>query len=385
MFKDFITLTVLLLLTSSVFSQRTAPVIWEEPVHDLGIVSEGASYTVVFKFTNIGKNQIVVDNIRTNCRCIIPFWEDRAISPGTKGELTLTYNVDKAGIFNKGIYVTFQNYKTAEVIQIKATTDNIEYGLLAKKTEEEEDREEVDLPKINTESITAKPPGMRNKEDVSTMIPGQPNRKKPKVKEEDIPAIYETDIANRQPAKGFPYMTIREKEMIDEINLLRGNPSGYVPFVQEYIMSMEKEIQKDPSMANMYLEEISTAYELVKALRVTDPLPILKPHEGVYDAAKIHGADLRENTQFGHIGSDGSYPWDRIIKFAPDLSDGNENLVGGPYEIRQAVILLLVDSGIPDRGHRKTLLNPHWNFVACHELGQVGTMPNCWIQNFGKK
>ena len=175
------------------------------------------------------------------------------------------------------------------------------------------------------------------------------------------------------------------QEMIDEINLLRQNPSGYVPYVQEYIMSMEKEIQKDPSMANMYLDEISTAYELIKTLRITDPLSTLRPHEGVYDAAKIHGQDLRKNTQFGHIGSDGSYPWDRIIKAAPDLSDGNENLVGGPYEVRQAVILLLVDAGIPDRGHRKTLLNPHWSFIACHELGQIGTMPNCWIQNFGKK
>jgi uncharacterized protein YkwD len=383
MFKYFITLTIFLSFTSSVFSQRTAPIVWENPVHDLGIVSEGASYTVVFTFTNIGTNPVIVDNIRTNCRCIIPFWENNRIEPNGKSQVTLTYEVDKPGMFNKGIYVTFQNYKNAEIIQIKATTDNIEYGLLSKKTEEEK-KDEVDLPKINTQSITTKPPGMRSKEDVSAMVPGQPNRKKPK-EVKDVPMVYESELSNRQPSSEFPYMTIREKDMIDEINLLRGNPSDYVPYVQAYIMSMEKEIQKDASMASMYLEEISTAYELVKILRVTDPLSILRAHEGVYDAAKIHGEDLRKNTQFGHVGSDGSYPWDRIVKYAPDLSDGNENLVGGPYEIRQAVILLLVDSGIPDRGHRKTLLNPHWSFVACRELGQVGTMPNCWIQNFGKK
>ena len=383
MFKNFITLTALLLFTISVFSQRAVPVVWEEPAHDLGIVSEGASYTVVFKFTNIGKEPIIVDNIRTNCRCIIPFWENEAIKPNSSGVVTLTYEVDKPGMFNKGIYVTFQNYKNAEIIQIKATTDNIQYGLLSKKSEEER-REEIDLPKINTQDITTKPPGMRSKEDVSGMIPGQPNRKKPK-KAEDIPAMYETDVAKRQPAEDFPYMTIREKQMIDEVNLLRQNPSGYIPFVQEYIKSMEDEIKNDASMSTMYSDELSTAYELIDVLKVTDPLSVLRPHEGVYDAASIHGKDLRENTQFGHVGSDGSYPWDRIVKFAPDLSDGNENLVGGPYEIRQAVLLLLVDSGIPDRGHRKTLLNPHWSYIACHELGQIGTMPNCWIQNFGKK
>lgn len=383
MFKHFITLTCLLLLTLTVFSQGTATVTWENPIHDLGIVSEGTSYTVNFKFTNIGRNPIVVDNVRTNCRCIVPFWENNAIQPNGEGEIKLTYDVNKPGIFNKGIYVTFQNYKNAEIIQIKATTENIEYGLLSKKSTDAKE-EEVDLPKINTQNITNKPPGMMSKEEAGNMIPGQPRRQKPKEKE-DMPAVYEAELSNRQPAEGYPYMTIREKEMIDEINLLRQNPSGYVPYVQEYIMSMEKEIQKDPSMANMYLDEISTAYELIKTLRITDPLSTLRPHEGVYDAAKIHGQDLRKNTQFGHIGSDGSYPWDRIIKAAPDLSDGNENLVGGPYEVRQAVILLLVDAGIPDRGHRKTLLNPHWSFIACHELGQIGTMPNCWIQNFGKK
>lgn len=383
MFKYFITLTTLFLLTSFVFSQRIAPIIWEEAVQDLGIVSEGASYTVVFTFANIGTRPVIVDNVRTNCRCIVPFWENTTIEPNGKSEVTIIYDVNKPGMFNKGIYVTFQNYKNAEIIQIKATTDNIEYGLLSRKTAEEE-MNKIDLPKINTEQITAKPPGIGSKEGVSRMVPGQPNRKKPKEKE-DIPIIYEAELSNRQPSKAFPYMTIREKEMIDEINLLRGNPSDYVSYVQEYIMSMEKEIQKDQSMVSMYLDEISTAYELVKELRLTAPLSILRPHEGVYEAAKVHGADLRGNTQFGHIGSDGSYPWDRIIKAAPDLSGGNENLVGGPYVIRRAIILLLVDSGVLDRGHRKTLLNPHWSYIACRELGQVGTMPNCWIQNFGKK
>lgn len=383
MFKYFITLTALYLLSISVYAQRAVPVSWEEQSHDLGIVTEAASYTIVFKFTNIGREAIMVDNVRTNCRCIIPFWEDDLIQPNGKGEITLTYEVDKPGIFNKGIYVTFQNYKTAEILQIKATTDNIEYGMLSKKSEEDKE-EEIDLPKINTQEITAKPPGMRSKDDIPNMIPGQPNRKKPK-KTEELSAVYETDVTNRQSAKDFPYMTIREKQMIDEVNLLRQNPSGYIPFVEEYIKSMEDEIKNDPSMSAMYSEELSTAYELIDVLKVTDPLSTLRPHEGVYDAAKAHGEDLRKNTQFGHVGSDGSYPWDRITKFAPDLNDGNENLVGGPYEIRQAVLLLLVDSGIPDRGHRKTLLNPHWNYIACHELGQIGTMPNCWIQNFGKK
>jgi uncharacterized protein YkwD len=386
MFKQFITLTYLLFSLSTILlAQKAAPVVWEEAIQSLGKVSVGDSYTVIFKFTNIGNTDVIVDNVRTNCRCIVPYWENKVVPPNTKGKVTLTYTVDKSGIFNKGVLVTFKNYKTAEIIQIEATTDNIEEGLITKKTTEKiVETPQLDLPKINTE--TATPPGLADKEKISTMVPGQPNRKKTTPNEnEKITPVYESDISNRKPDADFPYMTIREREMIDEINLLRSNPKEYVPFVQAYIQSMEKEIQNDPSMATMYLDEISTAYELVKALNATDPLSILKPHEGVYAAAKLHGDDMLKNTKFSHVGSDGSYPWDRIAKAAPDLSDGNENLVGGPYEIRQAVILLLVDSGIPDRGHRKTLLNPGWNFVACRELGQIGKMPNCWIQNFAKK
>ena len=38
---------------------------------------------------------------------------------------------------------------------------------------------------------------------------------------------------------------------------------------------------------------------------------------------------------------------------------------------------------IESRGHRRTLLDPNWRYVACYKIGQVGTMPNSWVQNFG--
>jgi len=65
------------------------------------------------------------------------------------------------------------------------------------------------------------------------------------------------------------------------------------------------------------------------------------------------------------------------------MQDGNENLVGGPASVREAVIILLIDEGIANRGHRKTLLNPNWKYAAAFKIGQVGGMPNCWVQKFG--
>ena len=67
------------------------------------------------------------------------------------------------------------------------------------------------------------------------------------------------------------------------------------------------------------------------------------------------------------------------------MTDGNENLVGGLNTARESVINLLIDAGIPDRGHRMTLMEPRWEYVACHKIGNIGEMPNCWIQVFGKQ
>ena len=81
-----------------------------------------------------------------------------------------------------------------------------------------------------------------------------------------------------------------------------------------------------------------------------------------------------------------SSEWDvRTIREVtrPDLEDGNENLVGGPESVRESVIILLIDEGIPSRGHRKTLMRPDWEYVACYKIGMVGDMPNVWVQKFG--
>ena len=176
------------------------------------------------------------------------------------------------------------------------------------------------------------------------------------------------------PSK-YPFMKGEELEMIEEINLIRSNPKGYIPIIKEYI--------KDVKKSGMgFGDPVATAYELIDQLENTAPLSILEPSECVYTAAKIHGEDRMQAGSNDHVGTDGSWPWDRILKECPSFRDGNENLVGGPANVRRAVVLLLVDDGIPNRGHRSTLLNPNWRYVACYKIGKVGIMPNSWVQNF---
>jgi LysM repeat protein/uncharacterized protein YkwD len=170
-------------------------------------------------------------------------------------------------------------------------------------------------------------------------------------------------------------MSSEEMQMVNEVNLVRSNPTGYIPYIEQYI----QHLKENGDMGN----SISTAKELIEELKRTSKLSTLQTLPCLYTAAKKHGDDQRRRGDTDHQGTDGSWPWDRVLRECSDLKDGNENLVGGPSDIRRAVILLLVDDGIDTRGHRKTMLQADWKYIACHKMGTIGTMPNCWVQQFG--
>ena len=199
----------------------------------------------------------------------------------------------------------------------------------------------------------------------------------------NTPSNYSTDDGriNTRPSTSLPtkaaatYMTNEELSMLEEINLVRSNPPAYVKYVEEY--------KEDIRSGRSFGSSIEVCDELIAELRNTPPLSILQPLSCIYEAAKKHGMDQKQRGSTGHNGTDGSWPWDRVKRECTELTDGNENLVGGPSSVREAVLLLLVDDGIPSRGHRKTMLNKDWKYGACYKIGQVGFMPNCWVQKFG--
>jgi len=171
------------------------------------------------------------------------------------------------------------------------------------------------------------------------------------------------------------YMTADELTMLDEINLMRSNPSGYITYVEQY--------RRDIQSGRTFGSSLPVIDELIAELRRTPNLSILEPAPCIYEAARKHGLDQKARGHTGHDGSDGSWPWERVKRECSQMTDGNENLVGGLPDIRESVILLLVDDGISSRGHRKTLLEPKWRYGATYKIGKVGHLPNCWVQKFG--
>lgn len=213
-------------------------------------------------------------------------------------------------------------------------------------------------------------------------------------------------------ARNCNYMKQIEREMIAEINLVRSDPAGYIKYLtyyhdlaklnlehygkgkKHYSLSIQYEKVNgvghkkkiDTVWSNEYEEEVHAIESLFKDLKNTSSLSILQPDKGIYEAARKHGLDQdRHGWSLGHMGSDGSWPWERILKYSPAMISGNENLAGRFPEptAREIVIQLLIDSGIPDYGHRYNLLDPKWTHVACYTSGLKGEMYQ-WIQEFGQ-
>ncbi len=66
---------------------------WKKPV------------TAVFKFTNKDKNPLFVRNVDAGCGCLVPKWTATAVQKGEEGEISITYDAQLLGSFDKVIEV----------------------------------------------------------------------------------------------------------------------------------------------------------------------------------------------------------------------------------------------------------------------------------------
>jgi uncharacterized protein YkwD len=151
-------------------------------------------------------------------------------------------------------------------------------------------------------------------------------------------------------------MSDNEKKMVDEINLLRLNPKAYVKYINAYlktISSPDKSLKK-------------AAAELISELNSLEPLGTLNISPALYIDARLFGKELIENNVIEHS----------TLPYAENLIFEHEN-------VRDAVIDLLIDDGVENRGHRKNLLNYQKTLVAVYEIpGKVDGFSFGYIQEF---
>jgi hypothetical protein len=123
-----ITLFISMFLVSAtgVFAQAQQPVkIEDNPnapeisfdklVHDYGTVAFGGDGVCTFKFTNTGKEPLILQQPQSSCGCTVPTWPKEPVLPGESNEIQVTYNTKKAGPINKTVTIR-SNAKTNTVV-----------------------------------------------------------------------------------------------------------------------------------------------------------------------------------------------------------------------------------------------------------------------------
>lgn len=98
---------------------------FEKEVHDFGNVKEGDQATFTFKFTNIGKEPLVISNVQASCGCTTPSWTKEPVKPGESGTVTAIYNSKgRPGNFNKAVTITSNAKTSSKVLFIKGNVES---------------------------------------------------------------------------------------------------------------------------------------------------------------------------------------------------------------------------------------------------------------------
>lgn len=88
---------------------------FDKTVHDYGTVVQGSDATCEFKFTNKGKEPLILQKPVSSCGCTVPTWPQEPVLPGKSDVIKVTYSTHNIGPINKTVTVN-SNAKTARVV-----------------------------------------------------------------------------------------------------------------------------------------------------------------------------------------------------------------------------------------------------------------------------
>ena len=166
----------------------------------------------------------------------------------------------------------------------------------------------------------------------------------------------------------FRFAGAIEDAIVVEHNRARQDPKGYAVHLEALRRQFDGDLIRFPGEQSVRTREgVAAVDEAIDYLKKATPLPALTASEGMSRAAEDHVRDQGPKGTTGHDGSDGSRPWDRVARYGTwDVVVG-ENLAYGPDQARRVVMGLIIDDGVPDRGHRKNIFSEEFRFigVAC--------------------
>ncbi len=168
-----------------------------------------------------------------------------------------------------------------------------------------------------------------------------------------------------------------EQQVISEMNKVRTNPQAYISILENYKQRFQgNRVQVANQVFMQTIEGEKAVDEAIAFLKDATPVGALTISQGMSLAALDLVNDNGPKGTTGHTGSDGSDPATRMDRYGNWQTSAGENVSYGQSTATDIVIQLIVDDGVPNRGHRKNIFNPAFQVagVASGTHAQYKTM-----------
>ncbi len=159
--------------------------------------------------------------------------------------------------------------------------------------------------------------------------------------------------------------TSLEAEVLARINYVRAHPREYARQLREYRRHFEGRVLHLPGDANgtVTREGVDAVDEAIDFLERQTPLTNLELGQLLMLAAQDHADEQGEAGATGHRSPDGLSPGERVKRRGGDIYVG-ESISYGFDDAEAVVRQLVIDDGVPGRGHRALLFGSDFRFAG---------------------
>jgi hypothetical protein len=97
---------------------------FEKEVYDFGAIKQGDVVNYEFKFTNVGKEPLIITEAHGSCGCTVPEYPKEPIKAGGKGVIKVTFNsAGKSSMQDKTVTISSNAKGGPKVLHIKGNVE----------------------------------------------------------------------------------------------------------------------------------------------------------------------------------------------------------------------------------------------------------------------
>ena len=178
------------------------------------------------------------------------------------------------------------------------------------------------------------------------------------------------NTAQLDTARQATYLNAMERRVILHLNMLRSDPGRYArEFIEPRIKYYQRNIYRPPWTPEYYggtltKEGVNALREAIRDLSAAAPVGLLIPSKGLTSAARDHARDKARHGGMSHTDSRGRELDTRVEQYGYWYKRIAENISYGRDAAVDNIVGLLIDDGVPSRGHRKSLITADFKKVG---------------------